>query len=66
MSNTILRLPEVMARTGLSRSGIYMRMSEKKFPNSISLGCRSVGWLEHEVDEWIVERIEISRVTDHD
>ena len=36
-----LRLTEVMARTGLSRSAIYLSISEGKFPQNISLSTRS-------------------------
>ena len=65
MSTTILRLPTVKDRTGLSRSTIYLRMSQGSFPKPISLGGRAIGWLENEIDEWIVERIEQSRINDH-
>lgn len=61
MAVTILRLPEVKARTGLSRSTIYLKMSEGSFPEPISLGARSVGWIESEIDAWIAQRIEQSR-----
>ena len=56
-----LRLPEVMARTGLSRSTIYVRLEQGRFPRPVSLGARAVGWIEAEVDEWMRERIEKSR-----
>ena len=65
MSHIILRLPQVKKRTGLSRSSIYLRMANNDFPQTISLGGRSVGWLEQDIDEWIVERIEQSRINDH-
>jgi len=61
MADTILRLPSVRARTGLSRSTIYLRISEDRFPKPISLGGRAVGWIESEIDEWLKEQIEISR-----
>ena len=57
----ILRLPEVMARTGLSRSTIYVRLAEGRFPRPVALGGRAVGWIEAEVDEWVRERIAESR-----
>jgi len=57
----IIRLPEVIQRTGLSRSTIYMRISNQSFPDSINLGGRAVGWIENEVDEWIEKRIQLSR-----
>ncbi|MDP1871201.1 MAG: AlpA family transcriptional regulator [Gallionella sp.] len=58
---TIVRLPVVMARTGLSRSTIYVRINEGTFPKSIKLGARAVGWLESEIDNWLSEKIEQSR-----
>lgn len=61
MVNTILRLPAVKARTGLSRSTIYLRISEGKFPSPVSLGGRAVGWVETEVDEWLNNQIAQSR-----
>ena len=64
MAHIILRLPKVKQRTGLSRSTIYLRMANHEFPSPISLGGRSVGWLEQDIDEWIVARIEDSRVND--
>jgi prophage regulatory protein len=59
--NRILRLPSVMELTGLGRSSIYARMSEKSFPASISLGARAVGWLESSIVEWIDGRVAASR-----
>lgn len=61
MKNIILRLPSVKARTGLSRSTIYLRVSEGRFPKPISLGGRAVGWLESEVNDWLDQQIEASR-----
>lgn len=57
----ILRLPDVEARVGLSRSQLYLLMGEGKFPKSISLSARAVGWVNHEVDAWIAQRITQSR-----
>ena len=56
-----LRLPEVLARTGLSRSTIYVRLDQGRFPRPVSLGGRAVGWIEAEVDEWMRARITASR-----
>ena len=57
----ILRLPEVQARTGLSRSTIYLRLEQGHFPRPVALGARAVGWVESEIDEWLRERIAQSR-----
>ena len=61
MEQMILRLPKVKAITGLSRSTIYLRMSEGTFPQHISLGSRAVGWLRSEVTYWMEQRILESR-----
>ena len=61
MVTTILRLPTVKARTGLSRSTIYLRVAEGNFPAPVSLGGRAVGWVEAEVNDWLAKRIEASR-----
>ena len=61
MEQHILRLPTVKAITGLSRSTIYLRMSKGTFPEKISLGSRAVGWLETEIQDWLDERISVSR-----
>ena len=58
MSYSILRLPAVKARTGLSRSTIYLRISEGIFPKQIHLGSRAVGWVETEIDEWLEQQID--------
>ncbi|MDH0293172.1 AlpA family transcriptional regulator [Pseudomonas sp. GD04087] len=54
----IMRLQEVMATTGLARSTIYKFISEGTFPKTVPLGGRSVGWVEEEVQDWVLERIE--------
>lgn len=51
-----LRLPEVKARTGLSRSTIYVLIGQNAFPRHVPLGMRCVGWLESEIDAWITDR----------
>lgn len=62
--NSIRRLPAVKARTGLSRSTIYLRIAEGTFPRPIALGPRAVGWLESEIEDWLRQRVEESRKGD--
>ena len=64
VSKTIWRLPEVMARTGLSRSSVYHKIGEGEFPPSIKLGIRSVGWVSDEIEQWVQDRIDASRADD--
>jgi prophage regulatory protein len=61
MTHSILRLPAVKTRTGLSRSTIYLRVSQGTFPRPVSLGGRAVGWVDEEIQLWVAERIAASR-----
>ncbi|MGA3134024.1 MAG: AlpA family transcriptional regulator [Terracidiphilus sp.] len=51
----------VLDRTGPSRSTVYQRVSEGRFPKPVSLGARAVGWVESDIEEWISRQIENSR-----
>ena len=64
MEHQIIRLKDVIALTGRSRSTIYLRMVQGKFPQQISLGSRAVGWINSEVIEWIEQRIGESRLAE--
>ena len=61
MVNKILRLPQVKSQTGLSRSTIYLRIKNREFPESISLGGRAVGWLESDIQAWLDDKRKESR-----
>lgn len=61
MTHTILRLPAVKARIGLSRSTIYLRIAERTFPKPVSLGARAVGWLESDIEKWLHQQVELGR-----
>jgi prophage regulatory protein len=54
---TLERLPQVKARTGLSRSEIYRRIAMGDFPRPIKLGERASAWHSGEIDAWIAQRI---------
>jgi len=53
----LIKLKEVIEKTSLGRSTIYEFMTKGTFPKQVSLGAKSVAWLESEVDDWIMERI---------
>ena len=63
----LIRLPEVLSRTGYGRTSIYRKMEDGSFPKSIKLGgppldpsafdSRAVAWIEDDVDQWIESRI---------
>lgn len=49
MSQKIHRLPAVKSESGLSRSTLYLRISQGLWTKPISLGARAVGWPSSEV-----------------
>ncbi len=57
MIDRVIRRKELEKIVGLSRSSIYLRMSNGTFPKPIPLGGRSVGWLESDIQAWIDARI---------
>ena len=54
----LLRLPEVMLKTGLRKTQIDTAVEEHRFPapTTILEGGRAVGWFEHEVEEFLEGR----------
>ena len=52
----ILRLPEVVEVTGLSRSSIYRLIGIDEFPRQRRLGPRSSGWRMSDVEQWLASR----------
>jgi len=57
MGASILRLPDVIKKTALSRSVIYDMIAKGLFPKQVKLTKRSSGWLQSEIDQWINDRI---------
>lgn len=53
---TVIRIPAVLKKTNLSRATIYRLESQGKFCMRVRLGENSVGFYEHEVDEWLASR----------
>ena len=54
----LIRLREVMAKTGLSRSYVYALAQKGQFPQPVKLTERSSAWVQAEVQEWIDSRIQ--------
>jgi len=66
MPDRMVRLPEVMEITGLSRSSIYLAVSKGKFPAQIKLGVRSTGWSLAQIDAWVKQCIASSKSSEGD
>lgn len=52
----VLRLADVIEKTGLARSTIYKYVDAGTFPRPISLGGKSVGWIDSEIHDWLQEK----------
>lgn len=48
----LLRLPKVMAMTGLGRSTIYRLVAEDKFPAPVRLSARAIAWRLVDLQHW--------------
>ncbi|HDH0696902.1 TPA: AlpA family phage regulatory protein [Klebsiella aerogenes] len=58
----ILRMRAVVVKLGIARSTIYDWLNPKSprydatFPKQRRLGQQSVGWMEAELDQWLLQR----------
>lgn len=55
MTDTLLDLKTVIARTGLPRSTIYRLMAADKFPRQIRISHRCARWSERALASWMEE-----------
>ncbi|MES1192437.1 MAG: AlpA family transcriptional regulator [Steroidobacter sp.] len=56
MVEKVLKLPEVIQRTGKKKTPIYAGAKSGEFPKPIKLGKRAVGWKESDIEAWIASR----------
>lgn len=49
----ILRFPEILRKSGLSRSQIYRLITKGAFPSQVRLSARAVGWRKKDIDQWV-------------
>lgn len=61
MAQSLLRLPQVIERSGYKRSSIYAMVRRGEFPEPIPLGPRIVVWDSEQIDEWVRQQIELGR-----
>lgn len=56
MERAILRVPQVIRATGLSRTTLWRRVRAGEFPTPLRLGgprSRAVGWRRADIDNWL-------------
>ena len=57
MSKKLIRIKDVMDRTGLARSTVYKYIGKGWLPEPIKFGTRISAWVEDEIDACIQELI---------
>lgn len=57
----LLKIAQVIERTGLSKAELYKRITAGTFPKQIKLSYRSTVWVESEVQSWITDTIASAR-----
>lgn len=55
----LIKISEVIEKTGMSRSTVYDLIGKGKFPQQVQLGPRSIAFVEAEIDSWIRNKIAI-------
>jgi len=58
----ILKLPEVVEVTHISKSTIYELLKTNEFPAQIRLTKRSVGWRESDIVNFINSRSKVNNI----
>lgn len=60
LSHTLMRMPDVLKATGLSRSTLYSLARQGDFPAPIHLTSRAIAWDSRLIAEWIERRVAAS------
>ncbi len=52
----VIRLPQVMAKTGWGRSTVWKKAKDGDFPAPFKIGPRTTVWDDDEVNEWLLSQ----------
>lgn len=61
MIEKLMRLPAVMAVTGLGKTTIYALQRSGEFPAARRLTRRCVAWSSSEVQAWVESRLQVAK-----
>ncbi len=53
----LLRIRDVTAKVCMSKPTIYLKMKTGDFPKPITIGPKAVAWVESEVNNWLLQRM---------
>ncbi|MDD2879256.1 MAG: AlpA family phage regulatory protein [Rhodoferax sp.] len=54
---SLLRLQQVITKTGLPRSSVYALIAQGAFPKPVQLSAKAVAWKSNAIDSWINSRV---------
>ena len=57
-SDRLIRLADVKAKTGLSKTKIYDLVKANEFPRQVQITNRLVAWSELQIDDWITSHFQ--------
>lgn len=57
----LINRKQVEEITSLSRSSIYLLMSQDRFPKAVQIADKRVAWIEKEINDWVNDRIQNAR-----
>ncbi len=55
----ILKIGQVVKRVGYSKASIYRKIADGSFPKQSKLGVTAVGWLESDINDWILSKFPV-------
>ena len=59
--NQLIRPKDAAARAGISVSHLYVLVANDQFPQPIKISPRITAFVATEIDEWITDKIRLSR-----
>ena len=57
MPTEIYRRPDILARLGISRTGLRNMIHDGRFPKPTGYICRDAVWPAHMVDAWLAAKL---------
>lgn len=63
-TKSFIRPKDAAQKAGVSISHLYALVSKQQFPQPIKISERITTFVESEIDEWIVSKMESSRSTE--
>lgn len=55
--NKFLRIKDVIEKTGIAKSTIWLWVNENKFPKPIKISPRVTVWENSKIEEWINSKV---------